>query len=267
VKILVTGATGNVGRMVVDELLALGADDVRALTVDPVRAALPAGVEVVRGFVGRPSTLPAAYADVDVVYLAPHLPTVAQACRMAAEAGVRRIVDLAGFKGAHWQAVEDAVEATGLPHTHLEPGEFMANATIWSAQIRAGDVVRDPHPSASNAPIAQEDVAAVAARALLDEAYAGRSLVLTGPETLNRREKVERIGRALGRDLRYVEVPRDEAIALFEPVMGADAAWYVDGLAASLGHGRPPEPTVAEVTGRPAMTYLEWAVRHADLFG
>lgn len=265
-KVLVTGATGNVGRMVVDELLALGAGDVRALTVDPARAALPAGVEVVRGFLGRPSTLPAAYADVEVLYLAPHLPTVAQACRMAAEAGVRRIVDLAGFKGAHWQAVEDAVEATGLPFTHLEPGEFMANATIWSAQIRAGDVVRDPCAAASNAPIAQEDVAAVAARALLDDSYAGKSLVLTGPETLSRREKVERIGQALDRDLRYVEVPRDEAIALFEPTMGAHAAWYVDGLAASLGHGRPPEPTVAEVTGRPAMTYLEWAVRHADLF-
>lgn len=266
-KILVTGATGNIGRMVVDELLALGADDVRALTVNPGRAALPAGVEAVRGFLGRPETLPPAYAGVDVLYLAPHLPTVTQACRMAADAGIRRIVDLAGFKGAHWQAVEDAVEATGLPYTHLEPGEFMANATIWSAQIRDGDVVRDPCPEATNAPIAQEDVAAVAAQALLDDAYAGRSLILTGPETLSRREKVERIGQALGRDLRYVEVPRDEAIALFEPAMGAHAAWYVDGLAASLGHGRPPEPTVAEVTGRPATTFLDWAGRHADLFG
>jgi uncharacterized protein YbjT (DUF2867 family) len=186
---------------------------------------------------------------------------------MAADAGVRRIVDLAGPKGAHWQAVEDAVEATGLPFTHLEPGEFMANATLWAAQIRAGDIVRDTCGDATNAAVAQEDVAAVAARALLDDGYVGRSLELTGPEALSRREKVERIGRALGRDLRYVELARDEAIAQFEPAMGADAAWYVDGLAASLGYPQRPVPTVAEVTGRPAMTYLDWATRHADLFG
>ena len=91
-KVLVTGATGNIGRMVVDELLALGADDVRALTVDPDRAALPPGVSVVRGFLGRPSTLPEAYAGVDVLYLAPHLPTVVEACRMAADAGIRLTV-------------------------------------------------------------------------------------------------------------------------------------------------------------------------------
>jgi uncharacterized protein YbjT (DUF2867 family) len=157
-KILVTGATGNIGRMVVDELLTLGADDVRALTVNPAKAALPAGVEVVRGFLGRLETLPAAYAGVDVLYLAPHLPTAAEACRLAAKAGVRRIVDLAGAKGEHWQGIEDAVEATGLPCTHLEPGEFMANVTIWAGQIRAGDVVHDTCGDAANAPIAQEDV-------------------------------------------------------------------------------------------------------------
>lgn len=266
-KILVTGATGNIGRLVVDELIALGADDVRALTVDPVKAALPPGVEVVRGWLGRPKTLAAAYANVDVLYLAPHLPTVAEACRMAAEAGIRRIVDLAGPKGAHWQAVEDAVEATGLAYSHLEPGEFMSNATIWAPQIRAGDVVRDTGANAVNAPTASEDVAAVAARLLLDETAAGRSYPLTGPEALTRRDKVERIGRALGRDLRYVEVSPDEAIAQFEPVLGAHTEWYVNGIIEMLlAEPRPALPTVTEVTGRPAMTYQEWVTRHADLF-
>ena len=182
-KILVTGATGNIGRMVVDELLALGASDVRALTVDPSRAALPPEVEVVRGFLGRPSTLPAAFDGVDVLYLAPHLPTVFETCRLAASAGVSRVVDLAGHKGAHWQGIEDAVEAAGLPFTHLEPGEFMYNATFWARQIRAGDEVRDACPDFANAPTAQEDIAAVAAHALLSDRYVGESLMLTGPET------------------------------------------------------------------------------------
>jgi uncharacterized protein YbjT (DUF2867 family) len=265
-KILVTGATTNIGRMVVDELLALGADDVRALTVDPVRAALPERVEVARGFLGRPSTLSAAYAGVDVLYLAPYLPTVTEACRLAAAAGIGRIVDLAGPKGAHWQAVEDAVEECGLPFTHLEPGEFMANSAIWSRQIRAGDEVRDVHGDAANAPITQEDIAAVAARALLDDSLAGRSLELTGPETLSRRRRVELIGEALGRELRYVELPRDEAIAELTKDMGEHAAWYVDGQAMLVDHPQATTATVPEIAGRPATTFLEWARRNADLF-
>jgi uncharacterized protein YbjT (DUF2867 family) len=266
-RILVTGATGNIGRLVVDELLALGATDVRALTVDPERAGLPSGVEVIRGFVGRLSTLPAAFAGVDVLYLAPHPPTAAEACRLAAEAGVGRIVDLAGAKGGHWQVIEDAVKATGLPFTHLEPGEFMTNSTVWAPQIRAGDVVRDTCGTAVNAPIALEDVAAVAARALLGAEHAGRSYELTGPEALSRRDLVTILGRALGRDLRYVEVPRDEAVALLSAVMGeAGATWYVDGLPMLADHPQPAVTTVADLLGRPATTYLDWARRHRDLF-
>ncbi|GIE93721.1 NAD(P)H-binding protein [Paractinoplanes rishiriensis] len=265
-KILVTGATGNVGRMVVDELLALGADDVRALTVDPERAALPAGVEVVRGFLGKVETLPAALQGVDVMYLAPHIPTVFEACRLAADAGVGRIVDLAGAKGDHWQEVEDGVEASGVPFTHLEPGEFMANTGIWAEQIRAGDVVRDAYPEAATAVIAQEDIAAVAAKVLVTDGHVGKSYELTGPESLNRREKVERIGRALGRELVYVDLPRDAAVQQFALAMGEYSEWYLDGLAQLVGHPQAALPTVAELLGRPAMTLEEWARRHADMF-
>ena len=106
-KILVTGATANVGRLVVDELLALGATDIRALTKDPACAGLPASGSVSAG----PPATPAAFAGVDRMYLAPHPPSVATVCRLAAEAGVRHIVDMAGAKGGHWQVIERAVEA------------------------------------------------------------------------------------------------------------------------------------------------------------
>ncbi|MGK5678822.1 NAD(P)H-binding protein [Actinoplanes sp. URMC 104] len=265
-RILVTGATGNVGRMVVDELLARGANDVRALTVDPAKAALPSGVDVARGFVGRPSSLPPALEGVDVMYLAPHIPTAHETCRLAAEAGVGRIVDLSGPKGDHWQAIEDAVEASGVPFTHLEPGEFMLNATIWASQIRAGDEVRDGYADSANAAIAQEDIAAVAARVLLEDGHEGRSYELTGPESLTRREKVEAIGRALGRPLRYVELPHEEAIEQLRADMGEYAEWYVEGEAQLAAHPQPAVPTVSELLGRPAMTYEQWARKHAALF-
>ncbi|MEU7901885.1 NAD(P)H-binding protein [Actinoplanes sp. NPDC049118] len=265
-KILVTGATGGVGRLVVDELLALGATDVRALTVDPARAGLPAGVEVVRGFLGRPATLPAALAGVDRMYLAPLIETNAQTCRLAAEAGVRRIVDMAGAKGDHWQVIEDGVEECGVPYVHLEPGEFMNNAGIWSAQIAAGDVVRDGYGSAANAPIALADIAAVAARCLLEDGHEGRSYELTGPESLTRRQRVEQIGAALGRELTYVDLPHEELVAELTQVMGEYGRWYADGLAELARHPQAAVRTVAELTGRPATTFAEWA-RGTDLFG
>src|SRR5689334_182471 len=106
--ILVTGATGNVGRLVVDELLALGATGIRALTVDPARAALPPQIEVVRGYLGRPETVAPALDGVDRMYLAPLLGTVERVTRLAAEAGVRHIVDLAGGENTDWRPIEVA---------------------------------------------------------------------------------------------------------------------------------------------------------------
>ena len=265
-KILVTGATGNVGRLVVDELLALGAADVRALTVNPAKADLPAGVEVVRGFIGRPATLTAALEGVDRMYLAPVIETNAEVCRMAAAAGVRRIVDMAGAKGDHWQAIEDGVEACGVPYVHLEPGEFMHNADLWAAQIRAGDVVRDGYGSAANAPIALEDIAAVAAHCLLEDGHEGRSYELTGPESLTRRRRVEIIGAVLGRRLTYVDLPHDEYVQELEKSMGEYAAWYADGMRLLADHPQQAVPAVAELTGRPATTFAEWARSHVDLF-
>jgi uncharacterized protein YbjT (DUF2867 family) len=264
--VLVTGATGNIGRMVVTELLRLGAPDVRALTVDPGRAALPAGVAVFRGHLGRPPTVVPALQGVDVMYLAPHMPTVTEICRLAAAAGVRRIVDLAGPRGGVWQPIEDAVEACGIPWTHLEPGEFMANATLWAHQIRAGDTVRDAYPDATNAPIAQEDVAAVAAQVLVTDGHEGTAYPLTGPSALSRRQMIDLLAEALGRPLKYVELTRDQALPVFAEVQGVAASWYLDGLATLTAHPQTELHPSTQITGRPATTFLTWARTHAALF-
>jgi uncharacterized protein YbjT (DUF2867 family) len=266
-KILVTGATGNVGRLVVDELLALGATDVRALTVNPAKAALPSQVEVAEGYLGRPSTLPAAFEGVDRMYLAPLLGTVAEATRLAAAAGVRHIVDLAGDKDTSWEPIEQAVEASGVAWTHLEAGEFMLNTQIWAPQIQRGDVVRDGYPEAANAPIAIEDIAAVAARVLVGEGHESRTYALTGPQTLTRREKVREIGRALGRELIYQELDHDAAVAELTSVMGEHAGWYLDGVAQMVGYPQAVTSTVTDIIGRPGTTLREWAAKHAEMFG
>lgn len=265
--LLVTGATGNIGRRVVDHLVAAGAKDVRALTIDPDRAALPTGVDVAVGSLRRPATLPAALRGVDRLYLAPTPETVRDVVALARDAGVRHVVDLSGEPESWWGEVTRAVEAGGIAWTHLWPGDFMENTFAWAPQIRLTGEVREPYPRAASAPIAMDDIAAVAARALLDDVHVGRALSLTGPQVLTRVELVEQLSVALGRPVAFVEVSRDEAVAALADAMGADAEWYVDNvLAGFAGYPASTTRTVEDVTGRPATTFARWAVDNADGF-
>ncbi|MCO1656523.1 NAD(P)H-binding protein [Pseudonocardia humida] len=266
--ILVTGATANVGRMLVDALLAAGETDVRALTVSPRRAALPSGVDVVVGQVGRPETVRPALEGVDRMYLAPSPSTAREVAALAAAAGVRRIVDLAGGEGGSWHAIEGDVEASGVAWTHLEPGEFMSNALDWADEIRTEGAVRDAHPTSANAPIDMRDIAAVAAATLLRDDHAGRRYPLTGPQSLTRAEMVATIGAALGREVPYVELTHEEAIARKAARgMGEEVArWYVEGMALLVEHPQQADPSVERILGRPATTFAQWARDNVDAF-
>src|SRR5262249_32967578 len=94
--ILVTGATGNIGRRIVDHLIDMGANDIRALTIDPARAQLPEGVTPVAGYLGRPESLPAAFEGVERMYLAPLPRTLTATLESAEAAGVSYLVALSG---------------------------------------------------------------------------------------------------------------------------------------------------------------------------
>jgi uncharacterized protein YbjT (DUF2867 family) len=265
-KILVTGATGSVGRLVVDHLLTAGADDVRALTTNPSKAALPSSVEVAVGYVGDPQTLPEALQGVDRMYLAPVTETAKEAAALAAQCGVQHIVDLSGPEGSWWYSVAKDVEESGAQWTHLWPGEFMENAGIWADQIRSSGVVRDAHGDAANAMIAMADVAAIAAESLLNDGHAGQSYLLTGPETLTLRQKVDRIGQALGREIPFVEISHQEAVEQLTPDMGEFAQWYVDGYLDLVKEPQPVSPTFEQVMGRQGTTFAQWAVDHTHMF-
>lgn len=264
--ILVTGATGNIGRLVVDELLNAGATNVRALTNHPEKAALPPEVEVVRGYIGRPETVPPALEGVEKMYLAPLESTVREVVAMAADAGVRHIVDVSGPKDSWWAPVSTAVEESGVPWTHLGPGEFMDNMLIWAEQIRTTGEVRDGYPKSANAPIDLHDIAAVAATALLEDGHEGKEYTLSGPETLTREQMVRHIGEALGREVPYIELSHDDAVAALKPAMGDFASWYVDGMRDLVDEPGPVLTTSADITGRPSVTFAEWAVANVDKF-
>jgi uncharacterized protein YbjT (DUF2867 family) len=275
-KILVTGATGSVGRLLVDELLAAGATDVRALTSNPAKAALPAGVEVVEGFLGRPESVRAALEGVERLYLAPLPRTAVEVMALAREAGVRYVVnmsssDVEGEKagdpsGWHYYLVEKAVEESGIPWTHLRPGEFMTNTLGWGDEIRANGEFRSPYPTSANAMIALEDIAAVAARLLLDGGHVGKTYPLTGPETLTRVELLQRISGALSREIPFVALSPEEGRKHLAETFGEWSDWYLDGLRLLAEHPQAVSPHVEDITGRPGTTFAQWVARNIGAF-
>nr|WP_277350818.1 NAD(P)H-binding protein [Rhodococcus sp. HNM0569] len=264
---MVTGATGNIGRMVVDHLLARGATDVRALSNKPDRARLPDGVAVHKGYLRNLDSLDGVFDGIDSMYLAPTPETTAEVLALAKAAGVRYVVDLSGEHESHWGDVTRAVEDSGIAWTHLWPGEFMENSTMLAEQIANHGVVREPFPDAADPLITMNDIAEVAAALLLDGdgTHVGEALTLTGPESLSRRELVRRIGTALGRDLEFRQVSVAEGIEALTPAMGDYARWYVE-LREGGAYSLPANDLVQQITGRPATSIDAWLATHADQF-
>jgi uncharacterized protein YbjT (DUF2867 family) len=275
-RILMVGATGTVGREVVSQLTASGAQ-VRALVRNPDAACLPPQVEVVRGDLTIPETLGCSQ-GVDAVFLVWTAPPASVApCLERIAKHARRIVFLsAPLKTPHpfvqqpnpsralAEQIERGIEASGLEWTFLRPGIFAANALRWWApRIRAGAVVRWPYLSAATAPIHERDIATIAVRALCEDSHVGAEYVLTGPESLSQLEQLEIIRRVLGRPLRMEEIPPEEARRELGAVI---PAMLLDAWAAAIGQPALVTSTFEEVTGSRPRTFVEWAIDHAAEF-
>ncbi|MEU7580532.1 NAD(P)H-binding protein [Streptomyces sp. NPDC041068] len=280
--IVVTGATGNVGSALVDQLVAEGVP-VRALTRDPARARFPEGAEVARLDPSEPASLAPLFTGATGLFL--HLQAVGErgehtaALLEAARAGgVRHVVVLSsaiiadGADETHpihvvHAALEGAVREAGLDWTFLRPGAFATNSLQWAPQTRVGDTVRGPFGRYVGNPIHEADIAAVAVRSFLDEGHKGAVHRLSGPEPVSTEESILAIGRALGRELRFVEIPPEEVTPeMFPHVSAAVLPELLKSLGAFVGAEPEITTTVEAVTGRPARTFGEWARDHKDDF-
>jgi uncharacterized protein YbjT (DUF2867 family) len=277
--ILVTGATGNVGRNVVDQLVAAG-EEVRAVTRNPAAATFPDGVEVVEADLARPETLLPALEGVERMYLFPlaYLTPVIQSfsdvvpttevVELAKKVGVRRLVML-GSSDPDFEGLERAVEQSVPEWTILRPGEFAVNKLdYWAPSIRAEGVVRSAYPDARGTPIHEADIADVAIAALLEDGHAGARYELTGPQALTLREQVEAIAAGAGREIRFEELTHEQARAeliaqgMLPEVVDELILWYPEGYESFM----PPVHPADRITGRPARTLTQWAADHAASF-
>jgi uncharacterized protein YbjT (DUF2867 family) len=279
--VLVTGATGRVGQLVVAQLLDAGVP-VRALTRRPATAGLPAAVEVVAGDLTVPESLEPALQGAGAVFLlwtAP--PGTAPAVVERIASHTRRVVFLSSphktphpfFQQPNPMArfhadLERLIAAAGIESTIVRPGMFASNVlSWWRSAIRDGDVVRWPCAAAETAPIDERDIAAVAARALCEDGHTGGDYVLTGPESLSQAEQVHVVGDVLGRPIRLEELSPDE---FRRETAGRWPGPVVDMLLAAWGAaiGRPAfvTSTVADIVGSPARPFRQWVADHADAF-
>lgn len=276
--VLVTGATGRVGRNVVDLLLGSGVN-VRAMTRNPEAAELPAGADVRFGDFHDPGTFADTLAGVDKLFLFSDPAGAAEFVQAARTAGVRQVVLLSSMSvlvpepeanpisNMHLE-VERVVEGSGLDWTFVRPTAFAANTLAWSEGIRRGEV-RLPYAEATVAPVHERDIARVAVQALLMEGHNGAAYAITGPESLTQRQQVELISAGSRRKARVTDLTGDDARAQLAERYGAP--WLVDtvlkSLVESVGVAAKTTDQVERVTGQPPLTFADWVTDNRAHFG
>ncbi|HVV17801.1 MAG TPA: NAD(P)H-binding protein [Pseudonocardiaceae bacterium] len=258
--IVVTGASGNVGR----ELVRLLGDDVRPVARNSGH----------RADLGDPASLVPVFAGADTLFLLVAGDRPAEVLDVAGAAGIRRVV-LLSSQGAgtrprtyrHPALFEDAVRRFGLEWTVLRPGGFHSNAFAWAQSVREHRTVAAPFPDVALPTVDPADIAEVAAAVLRDDGHAGATYELTGPEPTTPRGRAEAIGAALGEPIRFVEQSRAEARAAMLAVMPAEV---VDGTLDIIGAPTPDEqrvsPDVDRVLGRAPRPFTDWVARNIQAF-
>lgn len=281
--ILVTGATGTNGRELVDELHKRRVPFKAMLRNTNKRSVLPEGVETVQGDFAKPETLSRALNGVDHAFLVS--PSSEQSAELeknfivaAKNTGVAHVVKLSvigadlhstsQFQRFHREA-EIELENSGMGWTNLRPNLFMQTTLSYKPTIVSQNAI---FASAGNSRISAvdvRDIAAVAAVALTEAGHEGKHYVITGPQALTHTEMAAHLSEALGKDVRYVDVPysvtRDALLQMGIP------AWQVEGIIElndiyKRGEAAGVTDIVRSVAKKEPITFAQFARDFANVF-
>jgi uncharacterized protein YbjT (DUF2867 family) len=281
--ILITGATGTVGRELVSQLLA-DKTPFRVLVRDPAKVAhLQGKAQIVQGDLDKPESLAPAMAGVDHVFLLTvdqDTHSDANLVQAAKAAGVRHVVKLStnfvgntvkGGVGVWHLEKEEFLKASGLAWTMLRPAAFSSNSLGWIGSIKARGAVFSSAGTSKANPIDPYDIAAVAKVCLTQPGHEGKAYDLTGPESLTVREQVAILAGVLGREIQVIDVTVEEAMTNMARVrvMGPKLEQGMREMMSIIrdgGYDRPLSGEVFEVTGKPPRTFKQWCEAHKGAF-
>lgn len=277
--IVVTGATGNVGRPLTQALAEAGE---QVTAVSRHAAAVPDGVRHVPADLAEPQGLTPALDGAKALFLLLsgdlHAPEArpTDIIDLAAASGVGRVVLLSsqgvatrplGPSRIAMRAVEDALRESGLDWAVLRPGGFASNALAWAESVRTQGMVAAPFGDVGVPIVDPADIAEVAAACLLDDRHTGGVFELTGPEVITPRQQTEAVAAALGSPVRFHELTREEAKAAmtqFVPPELADDT--LDIIAAPNSAELRISSDVERVLGRAPSPFSDWVARSIAAF-
>lgn len=277
--ICIIGATGNVGKELVDQLVARG-ERIRIVTRDEKKVAhLPSSVERIIGNATDRQVLARAFDGVTKLFslsFPGETATHSAITEEAKRAGVRHIVLLSSIGasspyalGQHHRASELVVEASGLARTFVRPGYFMSNTLAWAASIKSEGKIVTPTADGKVAPIAPRDIAEIAAIALTGTGHEGKIYELTGDEPLSQRDQVAVISRLVGKPIACVEIPFATAAEGMRKLGRPE--WLIDSLTGMwegirAGKASQATDTFQKVTGRRPQSFEMWATANRAAF-
>jgi uncharacterized protein YbjT (DUF2867 family) len=280
--VLVTGATGNTGRALIDALARRGTPVRAMVRAEADRAKLPADVAVVVADFDDPASLAAALDGTERAYLVTPSSERAEEQQqrfadLAVKAGLRHLVVLSQLAAdqhspvrflRYHGAVEQHIRDLGIAYTFLRPNLYFQGLLGFAQQISAEGRLYAPIGDALVSAVDVRDIAAVAAVTLSEPGHEGAAYTLTGPAAITHAQIAAALTAAIGRDVAFVDVPPQ---AFAASIKGILPPWQVEGLLEDYEHYRRGEaaavsPAVPDLTGRPATDIGQFARDYAAAF-
>ena len=271
--ILITGASGNVGKEVLKQITQTGVEVRAAFQSVSKAAGAPSGVEIVAADYNQPETLRTALKAVERVFLVgpptDQLPALERkAMEVIVQSGVRQVVKLSAMGGReaifprqHAQS-EDYIQSTGVPYTFLRPNGFMQNMVTYNAPtIKTQSAFYGSEGDGRVSQIDIRDVAAVAVKALTEDGHVGKAYTLTGPEALTNKEIAHVLSDELRREIRFINLPpaqlKEALLSAGVPEWNADALLDLQRLYRE-DKATTVTPDVEQILGRKAISFAQF---------